>query len=329
MKSIFPLLFLLALPPLPGQAPKQAPPRKTAAGKGARRLGKAAAARRLQALQESLEALKGLLQNRIDVGALKNALQHRKPEYRVVTPPGPKPAPAQEAKQAGPREKGAQPTPEEQPERPRIVDAPSHRAGAPGDVVLQADGIPITRGEIEKISGFITSYSPDLPPEECQKKALESLIVRAHVESVYKDRLPAMKKKIEAIRKRIVQKGEIFADVAREVSDCPSKSQGGDLGEVGHGQMVQPFEYYAFTTPKGQVSPVFLSPFGYHILKVIQEPRGMDPGSMKVRVRHILVAFDKNVNKLRDLIREAKAGKVKVKVLDPSIQPAIPSQYAH
>ncbi len=325
MSALIPLVCTLVLFPGPGQNPARKPQAPQAA-----KAKKLDAARRLQALQESLEALRGLLQNRIDVPALKAALKNRKPTYRVVQPPKPKPAPGQETPSESPKPGQAQSIPNEAPpEKPKVVTAPAQKAGAPGDIVLQADGIPITRGEIEKISGFIMSYSPDLPPEECQKKALESLLVRAHLESIYKDRLPAMKKKIEAIRKRIVEKGEIFADVAREVSDCPSKAQGGDLGEIGHGQMVQPFEYYAFTTPKGQVSPVFLSPFGYHILKVIQEPRGMDPASMKVRVRHILVAFDKDVNKLRNLIREAKAGKVKVKVLDPSIQPALPSQYAH
>ncbi len=325
MSAFISLVFALVLLPGPGQVPAKAKKPQ----KSPQQAKKVDAARRLQALQESLEALRGLLQNRIDVQALRSALKNRKPKYRVLQPPKPKPAPGQETPAVPPKPGQVQSTPGEAPEKPKVVTAPTRKIGAPGDVVLDADGIPITRGEIEKISGFIMSYSPDLPPEECQRKALEALLVRAHLESIYKDRLPAMKKKIQAIRKRIVEKGEIFADVAREVSDCPSKKQGGDLGEIGHGQMVQPFEYYAFTTPKGQVSPVFLSPFGYHILKVIQEPRGMDPASMKVRVRHILVAFDKDTNKLRDLIREAKAGKVKIKVLDPTIEPVIPPQYAH
>ncbi len=324
MSAFIPLVCTLVLLPGPGRNPAGKPqPPKTEKAK------KADPARRLQALQESLEALQGLLQNRIDVSALRAALKNRKPKYRVVEPKKPKPAPGQENPTERPKPGQAESTPGETPEKPKAAAAPTKKSGAPGDVVLQADGTPITRGEIDQISDFIMSYSPDLPPEECQKRALESLLVRAHLESIYKDKLPAMKKKIEAIRKRIVEKGEIFADVAREASDCPSKNQGGDLGEIGHGQMVQPFEYYAFNTPKGQVSPVFLSPFGYHILKVIQEPRGMDPASLKVRVRHILVAFDKDVNKLRNLIREAKAGKVKIKVLDPSIKQAIPSQYAH
>ena len=318
MTAFLPLLLVLSLHPAPAQSPADKTPRAQAADP----------VKKLEALQKELEALVNLLRDRIDVEALRGGLKNRTPKYRVVKPPAPKPAPA-EGNQPEPPKGSPETRPPVEVERVKAPPVPGKKAGAPGDLVLEVDGIPITRGEIEKISGFIMSYSPDLPPEECQKKALESLIARAHVESVYKDRLPAMKKKIEAIRKRIVEKGDIFADVAREVSDCPSKNQGGDLGEVSHGQMVQPFEFYAYTTPKGQVSPIFLTPFGYHILKVIQEPRGMDPASLKVRVRHILVAFDKNVGKLQDLIREARRGKVKLKVLDPTIEPAIPPQYPH
>jgi peptidyl-prolyl cis-trans isomerase SurA len=42
----------------------------------------------------------------------------------------------------------------------------------------------------------------------------------------------------------------------------------GSLGWFGGGRMVKAFEDQAFSTEPGQVSPVFRSPFGYHILKV-------------------------------------------------------------
>ncbi len=324
MATGLPFLIALFLVPGPGQAPSNPQARPATPSQAAH----AGAAKRLDQVQKELKSLVDLLKNRIDVEKIREALKNRKPVYQVVKPPAPKAqASPRKAKAAGETSRSS--TDQALPPEVEKVPPPPQETGAPGDVVLKVDGLPVTRGEIQKISGFIMSYSPDLPPEECQRKALESIIARAHVESRYKDRLAAMRKKIEAIRKRIVEKGEIFADVAREVSDCPSKKNGGDLGEVSHGQMVQPFEYYAFTTPKGRVSPVFLSPYGFHILKVIQEPRGMDPASLKVRVRHILVAFDKNVARLQQLIREARAGKAEVKVLDPALAPALPAPYRH
>lgn len=62
-------------------------------------------------------------------------------------------------------------------------------------------------------------------------------------------------------------KGEKFANIAKEVSQCPSRKRGGDLGFFGRGKMVKEFETAAFNLQKGQTSSAVKTKFGYHIIK--------------------------------------------------------------
>ena len=64
-----------------------------------------------------------------------------------------------------------------------------------------------------------------------------------------------------------VAKGEDFATLAQQHSDCPSSAQGGDLGSFGRGQMVGEFEEAAFNLEPGETSVVVETPFGFHLIR--------------------------------------------------------------
>ena len=65
--------------------------------------------------------------------------------------------------------------------------------------------------------------------------------------------------------------GEDFAELAREYSkDIGSAQEGGDLGWASPGQMVPAFETVMAATAKGDISEPFESPFGWHILQVLE-----------------------------------------------------------
>jgi len=63
--------------------------------------------------------------------------------------------------------------------------------------------------------------------------------------------------------------GAKFETVAEKYSEDPgSAKQGGSLGWIGRGQTVPEFEKTAFSLPKGQMSDLVKSSYGFHIIRV-------------------------------------------------------------
>ena len=63
--------------------------------------------------------------------------------------------------------------------------------------------------------------------------------------------------------------GAKFEDLAKKYSEDPgSGKQGGSLGWIGRGRTVPEFEKTAFSLPKGQLSGLVQSSYGYHIIRI-------------------------------------------------------------
>lgn len=65
-----------------------------------------------------------------------------------------------------------------------------------------------------------------------------------------------------------IENGLNFEMAAMQYSSCPSKEQGGNLGQFTRGRMVPEFEQAAFQLAVGQISEPVKTQFGYHIIKV-------------------------------------------------------------
>lgn len=68
-----------------------------------------------------------------------------------------------------------------------------------------------------------------------------------------------------------IDEGMSFEEAAKEYSTCPSKEQGGDLGEFNEGQMVPEFEEAVFSMEEGSISEPVKTQHGFHIIKLVQK----------------------------------------------------------
>lgn len=92
-----------------------------------------------------------------------------------------------------------------------------------------------------------------------------------------------------------VQSGAEFAKVAQLRSIDPTKERGGDLGYFQQGQLIPELEAQAMKLKIGEMSEVFESKFGFHILKVTDriEPRLLEFNEIKERLQGLMMAEKK------------------------------------
>ncbi|MEG1078622.1 MAG: peptidylprolyl isomerase [Pseudomonas sp.] len=78
----------------------------------------------------------------------------------------------------------------------------------------------------------------------------------------------------EILQQRLAQFPEQFAEIALKYSACPSKAQGGELGQISKGQTVPELERQLFTLAPGLADKPLESRYGWHVLSVDQRIEG-------------------------------------------------------
>jgi peptidyl-prolyl cis-trans isomerase D len=107
------------------------------------------------------------------------------------------------------------------------------------------------------------------------------------------DAREAARLKATDARRRIAG-GEDFGAVAREISDdTGSAGKGGELGELTRGSVVKEFGDVAFTIPVNDLSEVFETKYGFHVLQVeSRKPDHLRPLSDCVEEIHGVIGRD-------------------------------------
>jgi peptidyl-prolyl cis-trans isomerase C len=89
----------------------------------------------------------------------------------------------------------------------------------------------------------------------------------------------ATEQEARKVREQLQAPGADFARLARQKSTAPEAARGGDLGYFAMGEMPAEFNV-VFGLPKGGISGIVKSPYGYHIFK-LEETRQAGTTSLK------------------------------------------------
>jgi len=141
---------------------------------------------------------------------------------------------------------------------------------------------------------------------------------RVHVEHILLMTVGAGKTdaEVEEIRKKAqdilnqAKKGSNFEDLAKKYSEDPgTKDKGGDLGWIIQGQTVAEFEKAAFTLPKGSISDLVKTQYGFHILKIIDKEsahtKPLDELKDDIRTQLLLKEADRQSADIADKLSQA------------------------
>ena len=103
----------------------------------------------------------------------------------------------------------------------------------------------------------------------------ESVWVSQIVKNFDGENRTEQRERVERLRERLVA-GEDFETLASAESDCPE--DGGDLGWIARGMMVEEFEDVVFAATPGVLTDVFETQFGAHVALVRERrPAGIPP----------------------------------------------------
>ena len=141
---------------------------------------------------------------------------------------------------------------------------------------------------------------------------------RAHVEHILFKTIGKTDAEIAEIRQKAedvlkkAKSGANFEDLAKKYSeDDATKAKGGDLGWIVEKQTVPEFEQAAFSVPKGSVSDLVKTQYGFHIIKVLDRETAHTKPFEEVRGTIVPILTDQKAAEQANNISTQMAGAVR------------------
>jgi peptidyl-prolyl cis-trans isomerase D len=126
---------------------------------------------------------------------------------------------------------------------------------------------------------------------------------RAHVEHILFKTIGMTDAEVAEVRQKagdvlkMAKHGGNFEDLAKKYSeDDATKQKGGDLGWIVEGQTVPDFQQAAFTLPKGSISDLVKTQYGFHIIRVLDRETARTKSFEEVRDTILPGVLDSMVN---------------------------------
>lgn len=90
--------------------------------------------------------------------------------------------------------------------------------------------------------------------------------------------IPALRKKAENLRERVIKNGDDFGELAKHFSDGPTAQQGGALGSFQRSQLDPKIAAQVFSLDQGQMTNVIQTKTGFELIQVVQRyTAGLQP----------------------------------------------------
>lgn len=118
-----------------------------------------------------------------------------------------------------------------------------------------------------------------------------------------------------------LNRGDDFAELAKEHSKGAEADVGGDIGYFAKGDMVAPFDEAVFALKVNDISEPVQTRFGWHVIQLLDK-RTSKPNAFEDEKFRIMAGL---IQEKRDSVIEELRGDAEIEILDPAIKKAIES----